>query len=308
MTTKPPALRRGDLVGVCAPSGPIEPGELGNGVRELESLGFRVRVPEGILARTRFTAGTVERRVVELHALFGDPEVRAVVCARGGAGAGGLLDRIDTGILAANPKPFVGYSDATAFHLLLARLGRVSVYGPMAGRGLHPGGYDRDSFLAAVCGEGSFFASGPDDLVSLREGEGEGVLRGGCLSLLAAAAGTPDAMRPDQEGTILFLEDVRERPFRIDRMLTQLRRSGAFAGVRGVVFGEMKGCAPEAEADYRLENVLLDALAGLEVPVALGLSAGHANHPIVSLPLGVRARLVCGEADARLEVLEAAVS
>jgi muramoyltetrapeptide carboxypeptidase len=308
MTAKPPALRRGDLVGVCAPSGPVEPEALAGGVRELESLGFRVRVPEGILARTGFTAGSVARRVAELHALFGDPEVRAVVCARGGAGAGGLLDSIDAGVLAANPKPFVGYSDATALHLVLARLGRVTVYGPMAGRGLHPGGYDPDSFLSALCGEGPLFASGPEDLVSLRAGEGEGVLRGGCLSLLAAAAGTPSAMTPDPEGTILFLEDVRERPFRIDRMLTQLRRSGAFAGVRGVVFGEMKGCAPEQDADYRLEDVLLHALAGLQVPVALGLSAGHANNPIVSLPLGVRARLVCGNEDARLEVLEAAVS
>lgn len=308
MSAKPPALRRGDLVGVCAPSGPIEPDELAKGVRELESLGFRVRVPEGILARTRFTAGSVERRVAELHALFGDPEVRAVVCARGGAGAGGLLDRLDPGILARNPKPFVGYSDATALHLFLARLGQVSVYGPMAGRGLHPGGYDAPSFLAAVCGEGTPYASGPDDLLSLRPGEDEGVLRGGCLSLLAAAAGTPAAITSDPEGTILFLEDVRERPFRIDRMLTQLRRSGAIAGVRGVVFGEMKGCAPEADADYRLEDVLLDGLAGLDVPVALGLSAGHANNPIVSLPLGVRARLVCGDKDARLEVLEAAVS
>jgi muramoyltetrapeptide carboxypeptidase len=243
-----------------------------------------------------------------LHALFGDPEVRAVICARGGAGASGLLDRIDPALLAANPKPFVGYSDATALHLLLARAGQVSVYGPMAGRGLHPGGYDPSSFLAAVGGEGPLFTSGPDDLLSLRPGRGEGVLRGGCLSLLAAAAGTPWAMTPDPEGTILFLEDVRERPFRIDRMLTQLRLSGAFGGLRGIVFGEMKGCAPEADADYRLEDVLLDAFTGLDLPVALGLSAGHANNPIVSLPLGVRARLACGDGDAQLEVLEAAVS
>jgi muramoyltetrapeptide carboxypeptidase len=133
------------------------------------------------------------------------------------------------------------------------------------------------------------------------------VLRGGCLSILAAAAGTPWALAPDKEDTILFLEDVDERPYRIDRMLLQLRESGALAGVRGVVFGDMKGCAPRFDESYRLEEVLLDALEGLEVPVALGLSSGHTASPAVTLPLGVKARLRCGER-ASFEVLEAAVS
>lgn len=250
----------------------------------------------------------MERRVLELHQLFDDPDVECVVCVRGGAGALSLLERLDPEVLRADPKPFVGYSDATALHLLLGRLGLVSVQGPMAGRGLHPGAYDRPSFLHAVCGEGEPYRSEPDDLEVLHAGQGEGILRGGCLSLLAAAAGTPFALEPDAEGTILFLEDVRERPFRLDRMITQLRLAGAFRHVKGVVFGEMKGCAPEAGADYTLEDVLREALRGLPVPVALGLSSGHANGPIVSLPFGVRARLSCDDAGARFEVLEAAVS
>jgi muramoyltetrapeptide carboxypeptidase len=265
-------------------------------------------VPDGLFARTGFTAGSAERRAAELTRLFEDPEVRAIVCARGGAGALGVLDHLDPQTAALNPKPFVGYSDATALHLWLARAPLVSVHGPMAGRGLHGSAYDRASLLAALCGEGALYATVPDDLETLREGEAEGILRGGCLSILAAAAGTPWALVPDPEGTLLFLEDVRERPFRLDRMLTQLRLSGAFAGVRGVVFGEMKGCAPEASASFTLQDVLRDALRGLDVPVALGLSSGHANGPIVSLPLGVRARLSCAASAARFEVLEAAVS
>ncbi len=307
MRIKPRGLRPGETIGLCAPSGPIEPDFVAAGIRELESLGYRVVAADDLGRRTRFTAGSVERRVAELHDLFANPDVRAIVCARGGAGALSLLPLLDPGRLRADPKPFVGYSDVTALHLFLARLGLVTVHGPMAGRTLVAGHYHRESLLAAMAGEGPPYASEPDDLVTLREGEGIGILRGGCLSLLAAAAGTPWAFRPDDEGTILFIEDVRERPFRIDRMLTQLRLSGAFASLRGVVFGEMKGCGPAAGEDYTLEEVLLESLSGLDVPVAIGLSSGHANGPNVSLPLGVRARLTCG-AEGRLEVLESAVA
>ena len=307
MTIKPRAVRPGETIGLCVPSGAVDPGSVLGAVFELERLGYRVLVPEDLGRRLRFTAGSVQRSVEELHHLFADPEVRAVVCARGGAGALALLPRLDPSVIAADPKPFVGCSDITALHLYCARLGLVTVHGPMAGRGLTPGRYHRESFLAALAGEGPPYSSAPEDMDPLRDGEGVGVLRGGCLSLLAATAGTPWAFRPDPEGSLLFLEDVRERPYRLDRMLTQLRLAGAFEGVRGVVFGEMKGCSSEPGTDYTLEDVLLDALSGLDVPVAIGLSSGHVNGPNVSLPLGVRARLRCGR-ETRLEVLEPAVA
>jgi muramoyltetrapeptide carboxypeptidase len=167
--------------------------------------------------------------------------------------------------------------------------------------------YDGASLWYALTGEGEPYASGPDDLVPLAEGTAEGVLRGGCLSLLAAAAGTPWAMRRADEPTILFLEDVDEKPYRIDRMLRQLRASGGLEGVAGVVFGDMKGCAPGFHENYGLEEVLLEALSGLEVPVALGQSSGHTAHPNVTLPLGVRARLECANGEARFTCLEAPV-
>ena len=144
--------------------------------------------------------------------------------------------------------------------------------------------------------------------MTLREGEGVGVLRGGCLSILAAAAGTPWALRPDDEGTILFIEDVRERPFRIDRMLTQLRLAGAFAGVRGVVFGEMKGCGPAAGEDYTLEEVLLESLSTASTcPWPSGCRAATRTARACRCRSGSRARLTCG-AEGRLEVLESAVA
>jgi muramoyltetrapeptide carboxypeptidase len=192
----------------------------------------------------------------------------------------------------------------------MERLGITSLHGPMVARELADGddAYDRASLWHALTGEGAPYASHPDDLVSLAAGKGEGVLRGGCLSLLAAAAGTPWAVRSSDEPTLLFVEDVDEKPYRVDRMLRQLRASGALQGVTGVVFGDMKGCTPSFHDDFRLEDVLLEALEGLEVPIALGLSSGHTTHPNLTLPLGVRARLECWGDEARFEVLEAPVA
>jgi muramoyltetrapeptide carboxypeptidase len=307
---KPRAVRRGDLVGVVAPAGPVDKARLGRGVAELEGLGFAVRVAEGVLDRKGFTAGTLEVRLAQIHALLVDPEVAALFCARGGAGTGRLLPRLDPGLVKTHPKPLVGYSDVTFLHLALGGLGLPSLHGPMVARELADGGtaYDRASLWHALTGEGEPYATTPEDLLPLREGSGEGVLRGGCLSILAAAAGTPWALRPAGEPTVLFLEDVDEPPYRIDRMLTQLRASGAFDGVKGVVFGDMKGCAPGLEADYTLEDVVLEALDGVDGPVALGLSSGHTSSPNVTLPLGLQTRLACTGDEARFAVLEAPVA
>jgi muramoyltetrapeptide carboxypeptidase len=287
---RPRPLKPGDRLAVCAPAGPVHPGRLQEGVAALRGLGFDVQVGEGVLAGRRFTAGTVDRRVQELHDLFADDAVAGVICARGGAGASSLLARLDQEVFRAHPKVFVGYSDATALHLFLQRLGLVTFHGPMVARELADGSFDRASLFIALTGEGAPYASAPDDLLALRPGLAEGRLRGGCLSLLAAACGTPWQLRAGGEPTILFMEDVDEPPYRIDRM-----------------FGDMKGCSPPVDADWGLQDVLLEALDGLEAPVALGLSSGHTSSPFVTLPLGVRARLECTADEARFALLEPAV-
>jgi muramoyltetrapeptide carboxypeptidase len=306
---KPSALRPGDLIGVIAPAGPVDEARLRRGAAELEGLGFAVRLGEGILERRGFTAGTVDTRVDQLHELFEDPEVAAVACARGGAGILHLLPHLDRELLRENPKLLLGYSDVTLLHLEMERLGLTSLHGPMVARELAEGdsAYDPASLHHALTGEGAPYASQPDELLTLVSGSAEGVLRGGCLSLLAGAAGTPWGRRGGDEPTLLFLEDVDEKPYRVDRMLRQLRASGALQGVTGIVFGDMKGCSPSFEDDYRLEDVLLEALDGLDGPIALGLSSGHTTHPNVTLPFGVRARLECRGGEARFRVLEAPV-
>jgi muramoyltetrapeptide carboxypeptidase len=305
--TRPRALRPGDLLGVCAPAGAVDGEALQGGVARLETMGFRVRLGRSVGGRHLFTAGTVDERLADLHAMFADPDVAGIVCARGGAGAGWLLPRLDVNVLRDHPKVFVGYSDVTFLHLVLNRLQTVSFHGPMVAGELARGALDERSWAAAVQGGAVPYASEPGDLVVLSEGEGEGRLLGGCLSILAAAAGTPWALAPDPEGTVLFIEDVDEKPHRVDRMLLQLRRSGALAGVRAVVFGDMKGCNPPAASEFTLEDVIRESLSGLDLPIALGLSSGHVNGPGVTLPLGVRARLGCHGDEARFEVLEDSV-
>jgi muramoyltetrapeptide carboxypeptidase len=281
----------------------VDPQRLETGIAELRELGFEVQVGEAVLARSGLTAGDAGSRCNQLQAAFADDAVAAIVCARGGAGAGHLLPLLDTALLRAHPKLLLGFSDISALHLLLNGLGLPSLHGPMAAVDLAPGRYHRASLWHALTGEGEAYRSEPDDLLALREGEAEGRLRGGCLSLLAAAAGTPWALAPGGDDTLLFLEDKDEPPYRVDRMLRQLRASGAFDGAKGVLLGDMQGCAAGRDADYDLEGVVLDALAGLDIPVALGLSSGHAAGPQVTLPLGVRARLHCSGGEARFEVL-----
>ena len=304
---RPRPLRVGDAIGVAAPSGAVDAEVLDRGVAALRGLGFEVVVPDDIFARRHFSAGDARRRAGELHSLFADDRVGAIFCARGGAGCADVLGRLDPKIIRAHAKPFVGYSDITFLHLAFGALGLVTVHGPMVARELADGRVDEGSLLQALLGEGGCYRAPHGMLRVLRAGSAEGILRGGCLSILAAAAGTPYAFRPDDQGSLLFVEDVDEAPYRVARMLFQLRAAGALRRIQGIVFGEMKGCAARAGVGYTLDEVIDEALHGLDIPVALGLPSGHTTSACVSLPLGVRARLVCKGRQASFEILEAAV-
>ncbi len=304
--TRPRALRPGDKIGVFAPSSAVDVEGLDRGVAALQSIGFEVAVSAAARTRRHFKAGTVEDRLRDLRSFWDDDSVAGVIAARGGGGGAWVFAGLDGAAMAARPKVFVGYSDLTFLHSLLNGHGLVTFHGPMVAKhDFAEGLWDEASFRSATFGD-TPYATRPGSTRVLRPGTGEGRLQGGCISILASGAGTPLAMRPDPEGTILFLEDLEERPYRIDRHLFQLRASGAFEGVRGIVFGDMQDCDPPAGADYALVDVILEALAGLDVPIAIGLSSGHTRNPNVTLPFGARARLTCGD-DARLEILEASV-
>jgi muramoyltetrapeptide carboxypeptidase len=178
----------------------------------------------------------------------------------------------------------------------------------MVAMALADGHYDADNLRRVLFREAGL-APLPDlPVTCLVPGMAHGRLRGGCLSLLSALVGTRWAHAPEDEGTVLFVEDVNERPYRLDRMLFQLRAAGTLARVQGIVFGEMPGCRPDEAEGYGLEQILCEALAGLDIPVAFGLASGHTIAPGLTLPLGVRVRLECQPEAARLVFEEPGIS
>jgi len=303
---RPAALRRGDKVGIVAPASNIKRELLEAGCDGLRALGYEPFYFDSILDRDLYFAGSAERRVRELEEMFLRDDVRAIVCARGGYGVNYLLSAIDIKKIAARPKIFVGYSDITVLLTWFADdANLVTFHGPMATKDLAiDGGVDLASWHSALGGDSSWQIAAGSGANSLLPGEAEGRLYGGCLSLLVAALGTRHDIRT--EDTILFIEDVAEKPYRIDRMLMHLKLAGKFTGVRGIVFGEMMDCRQNAQQDYTLEEVVLRIVSDLGIPVAFGMRSGHVSRANITLPIGVRARLEVGS-DVKLTILESAV-
>ncbi len=306
---KPAALRAGDAVAVVAPASNLKADYLARGVAELERLDFRARYEPGILDKARYTAGDDRRRAAELTRAFADPEIKAVWAARGGYGSMRLFDLLDEDLIGRRPKIFIGYSDMTALSLYFyRRFGWVTFHGPMAAKDLAGGEehYDRETLIKAITVASPLGEIRSNKTEMLHRGAGgrvTGRLLGGCLSLITAMMGAPDEL--DTRGSILFLEDTATRPYSIDRMLQQLKLSGKFDEVRGIVFGEMTDCAQHADQGYRIQDVLADCTADLNIPVMFGLPSGHSPRGNLTLPLGVAATL---DADrGALSIDEAAV-
>jgi len=303
---KPPALRQEDKVGIVAPASNIKRELLEAGCDGLRRAGYEPFYLPSIFDRDLYFAGSAERRARELEEMFVRDDISAIICARGGYGANYLLQALDLEKIVAHPKIFVGYSDVTTLLTWFSDKARlVAFHGPMVTKDFaFSGGVDFESWRNALGGQAAWeigAASGAKPLVG---GEAEGVLYGGCLSLLVAALGTPYDLQT--AGTILFLEDLAAKPYQIDRMLMQLKQAGRLRDVRGIVFGEMMDCRQSADQDYTLEEVVLRVVGDLGIPVAFGLRSGHVSRANITLPIGVRARLEVGDS-VTLRILEAAV-
>jgi muramoyltetrapeptide carboxypeptidase len=293
-----------------APASNIKRDLLATGCEALRRLGYVPFYFEPIFEQDLYFAGSAERRTRELEEMFERDEVRAIVCARGGYGANYLITRLDPAKVMSHPKIFVGYSDITTLLTYFAdSLGLVTFHGPMVTKDFAvEDGVDLASWEAALGGGeawevGSTSDSGAGGLV---DGVADGVLYGGCLSLLVASLGTAHEIRT--AGTILFLEDVNARPYQIDRMLMQLKLAGKLEGVKGLVFGEMLDCVQTKEQGYMLQKIILRIVGDLGIPVAFGLRSGHVTRKNITLPIGVPAELSVSGGDVKFRILEAATA
>jgi muramoyltetrapeptide carboxypeptidase len=304
---KPPALRPGDTVGIVAPASNVNRADFDAGCAALQRAGYRPFYFESIFDRDLYFAGTVERRVHELHEMFAYEDVRAIVCARGGYGANYLLKELNLEKIKSQPKILIGYSDHTTLLTYFNGAGNfVTFHGPMVAKDWnHENGIDLFSWQAALSGAAPWEVVLGTEVSALAEGEAEGILYGGCLSLLVASLGTPYEIKTP--GTILFLEDVAAKPYQIDRMLMQLKLGGHFDEVRGIVFGEMLDCIQTAKQGYTLQEVVTRIVGDLGLPVAYGVRSGHVTSRNITLPFGVRASLKVDSGRVALRILESAV-
>lgn len=293
---RPPALRPGARVALVAPAGPLPEGAVDRAVERVREWGWEPVTGDFCRGRCGFLAGTDDERAADFQEALRSPDNDAVWCLRGGYGTMRILGRIDWAPLVERPRPLVGFSDNTALHLALFRRGVVSFHGPHPATPELPE-FSRDGLLrvltsAEPAGTLPFPAGGPRRADTLSAGVAEGPLVGGNLALLAALAGTPWALRA--EGAVLFLEDVGEPSYRVDRMLSQLLLSGALEGVAGIAVGAFSESPDEGKPELpSAAEVVAERLAPLGVPIAFGFPFGHVDESW-TLPLGVRARLDAG--------------
>ena len=310
---RPKRLREGATIALIAPSSPPSAEKLAKGIANLMQFGFKIAEGKSLRAQNGYLAGTDAERLADLHWAFQSPEIDAVWCIRGGYGAARLLPNLDYELIRRNPKPFLGYSDVTALHLAIhQRTGLVTFHGPVAASD-----YPKDTLLHfrsvlmqpiapyTIVAKREGLESEPPEYQPfvITPGQANGVLTGGNLALLSSLAGTPFA--PVFKKKIVFIEDVGEQPYRLDRMLTQLLQATDLAQAAGIALGVFNDCQPKQDSpSLSLPDTLRDRLGGLGIPVVYGLPFGHVTHQ-ATFPYGIEAKL-----DAEnmvLTLLEAAV-
>ncbi len=311
---KPPRLKKGDLIGLITPGSFAPDHALEKAVRNAKSLGFRVRPAKNIRAKRGYNAGTDQQRLNDLHSMFADPAIKGIWCVRGGYGCTRLLPLIDYDLIRNNPKVMIGYSDITALsNVIFQKTGLIGFHGPV--------GSSEVAEFSAAHFRALLIEGRPNHLIRLKEhpnkssdedfspltilhGVAKGVLAGGNLSILASLAGTGYELDPTNK--LLFLEDISEKPYRIDRMLTQLRQSGLLTKVNGLALGIFADCkADPGDETLKLKETLADRLKSLSKPTQYGYPFGHIKHQCI-LPVGVQAELNTKQQTIR--ILETAVS
>lgn len=296
---KSAVLKKGDSVGLITPAGPINEARLQKAINNMESLGLRVIHNATVLVKDGYLAGSDQMRLKDLHDMYKNPKVDGIWCIRGGYGTTRILDQIDFKLIKSNPKPLIGYSDITALlNTIYQKTGSPCFHGPVASSTLTDYTkahldplFDNETNHKIRLSEENEIRGKEDPIYAsfvINQGVAKGKLVGGNLSLLSALIGTKHCVKTKNK--ILFIEDVGEQPYRIDRMLSQMISAGSFNNVAGVVFGVCSGCERSNENSWTLAEVIKDRMSALDVPCMYGFSFGHIDHQC-TFPIGAEAIL-----------------
>lgn len=281
------ALKAGDTIGIAAPSSPFDRAKFMKGVHVLERIGFKVFYRKDIFDQSRYLAGTDNRRAEEFIELLKMRDVAAVMFARGGYGSQRIIPLLNADEIKEHPKPVIGFSDITPLLAYLRQnCGLPTFYGPVVTQlGAAKGNITADCLFKAITTKGPIGVAYSDGSRVLSAGEAKGPLVGGCLSLINSSIGTPYELK--SEGAILFIEEINEKVYVLDRMLTQLKNSGVLSKSKGLVFGSI---LPPGDEPYDVESMIKDVLSNYEGPVVTNFPAGHIDG-FVTLPMGAEAEL-----------------
>lgn len=311
MPIKPRRLKPGDTIGVIAPaSAPQDPTMIDKGKIALEEMGYHVVLGKFCREKSGFLAGSDRERLADLHRMFANSRINAILCLRGGYGTGRLLRQINFRLIQRNPKIFVGFSDITALHLaFLKKANLVTFHGPMVTANLikkNSPPYTQDSLFRILSERKAFGSIRPGSdvrrAVTIRKGKARGPLTGGNLSIIVNTLGTPYEIVT--RGKIVFIEDIDEAPYRMDRNLTHLLNAGKLRDAAGIVVGKCAGCDAKRKKGepytQSLKDVIRDRLYPLKIPVLMNMPFGHVDY-LCTLPLGIRATLDATKGDLTIE-------
>ncbi|WP_330619738.1 S66 peptidase family protein [Vallitalea pronyensis] len=294
MMIKPKAIQPGDTIGVIAPASPLDKRQVEQSKSALETLGFHVVMGKSCYQHHGYLAGRDQIRAKDVNDMFSHDDVKGIINLRGGYGTPRILSMLDYPFIKHHPKVFIGYSDITAIHIALHQLcGLVTFHGPMVGveilRGMDA--FTKKSFFNQISGHHVDRIHNPknDPIKTLYGGTAEGPIIGGNLTLITSTLGTPYEI--DTKGKILFMEEVGERPYKVDRLLTQLKHAGKLKDAQGILLGNFKNCEPqEKEMSHSLQEVFEELIKPLHKPTLYHLKAGHCR-PNITLPFGVRVHM-----------------
>lgn len=293
---KPKALKFGDTLGLIAPASNTTEENVQKSIKKLVELGFKVREGKSLYKRHGFLAGDDQTRAQDINEMFADPEVDGIICIRGGTGAPRILELLDYDVIKKNPKVFIGYSDITVLHIAFNQIcNLVTFHGPMVSSNMIDDfdDYSKEGLFRLIMDPdayGKLENPEGEEIVTINSGIGIGQLAGGCLALVCSTLGTPYEI--DTKGKILVLEDLGEEPYKVDRMLNQLRLAGKLQEANGIILGTFEDSAPKGgyQDSQPMEEVFDDHLKRLGVPAIYNLRIGHCK-PVMTVPLGVYAKL-----------------